>query len=86
MRHEVSSALEEGSAFVTGAVSPGCTATPVNAPPEVVGQVVRFSADAPLGRYAEPAEIAGPVVFLLSPAASFCTRIDLLVDGGFTAW
>jgi NAD(P)-dependent dehydrogenase (short-subunit alcohol dehydrogenase family) len=31
-------------------------------------------------------EIVGPVVFLLSDAAGFCTGVDLLVDGGFTCW
>jgi NAD(P)-dependent dehydrogenase (short-subunit alcohol dehydrogenase family) len=39
-----------------------------------------------MGRYADPAEIAGPVVFLLSPAASYCNGVDLLVDGGFCCW
>lgn len=68
------------------AVSPGYTATPMNSRPEMAHQVAQFSADTPLQRYAEPSEIAGPVVFLLSPAASYCTAIDLLVDGGFTAW
>jgi hypothetical protein len=28
----------------------------------------------------------GPAVFLLGDAASFCTGIDLLVDGGFVCW
>jgi NAD(P)-dependent dehydrogenase (short-subunit alcohol dehydrogenase family) len=68
------------------AVSPGYTATPMNIRPEMVDLVERFSREIPMGRYAEPEEIAGPVVFLLSPAASYCTGVDLLVDGGFCCW
>lgn len=37
-----------------------------------------------LGRPAEPEEIALPVVFLLSPAASMVTGHILVVDGGWT--
>ena len=68
------------------AVSPGYTATPMNTRPEMVDLVAQFSKEIPMGRYAEPEEIAGPVVFLLSPAASYCTGVDLLVDGGFCCW
>jgi NAD(P)-dependent dehydrogenase (short-subunit alcohol dehydrogenase family) len=68
------------------AVSPGYTATPMNTRPEMVDLVERFSQEIPMGRYAEPEEIAGPVVFLLSPAGSYCTGLDLLVDGGFCCW
>ena len=39
----------------------------------------------PLGRLGDPAEIAGGVVFLCSPAASFMTGSELVIDGGFTA-
>lgn len=68
------------------AVSPGYTATPMNTRPEMVELVERFSQAIPMGRYAQPEEIAGPVIFLLSPAASYCTGVDLLVDGGFCCW
>jgi len=39
----------------------------------------------PLARYAQPSEIAGAAVYLLSDAASFTTGTTLVVDGGFTA-
>ena len=45
---------------------------------EVVGRI-------PLGRLAEPEDIAGSVVFLASPASDFVTGHTLLVDGGWTA-
>jgi NAD(P)-dependent dehydrogenase (short-subunit alcohol dehydrogenase family) len=67
-------------------ISPGYTMTPMNSRPEMVDQMAQFASETPMQRVAEPREIAGPVVFLLSGAASFCTGTDLLVDGGFCAW
>lgn len=68
------------------ALSPGYTMTPMNSRPEVAEQVAVFASETPMQRTAQPEEMAGPAVFLLSPAASFLTGHDLVVDGGFTIW
>jgi NAD(P)-dependent dehydrogenase (short-subunit alcohol dehydrogenase family) len=73
-------------AIRVNSISPGYTATQMTRRPEVAEQVKRFEADTPLGRMAEPSELVGPAVFLLSEAASFCTGVDLIVDGGFVCW
>lgn len=67
-------------------VSPGYTATPMAKHPDVWEHVQAYARDIPLGRLAETDELVGPVVFLLSEAASYVTGTDLLVDGGATAW
>ena len=67
-------------------ISPGYTATPMNTRPEVADQVKIFEQTTPLSRMAEVEEMVGPAIFLCSPAASFCTGVDLIVDGGFVCW
>ena len=42
-------------------------------------------ADAPMGRYADPAELAAVVAFLCSDDSSFMTGAAVMVDGGLTA-
>jgi len=39
----------------------------------------------PLGRFAETAEVAAPILFLLSDAASMISGVSLPIDGGYTS-
>jgi len=64
-------------------IAPGAVATPINA--STMGDPAKLKAlDAaiPLGRMAEPAEIAGVVVFLASGKAAYMTATTVVVDGG----
>jgi NAD(P)-dependent dehydrogenase (short-subunit alcohol dehydrogenase family) len=45
----------------------------------------RFLSRIPLGRYGDPEELVGPVVFLASSMSSYVTGTTLVVDGGYLA-
>ena len=68
------------------AVAPGVVLTPMTENHFKDPYYRRMLVDsAPLGRYAEPEELAAAIAFLASDDASFVTGVVLPVDGGFLA-
>jgi NAD(P)-dependent dehydrogenase (short-subunit alcohol dehydrogenase family) len=73
------------------AICPGPVRTPMLAgfmskPADATDEVAElYSSRVPLGRVAEPHEVAEAVLFLASDRASYVTGVPLPVDGGYTA-
>ena len=74
-----------GSGICCNAIAPGIVETPLNRhyfdDRELRSAIV---ANTPAGRWGQPPEIAGPVVFLCSDAASFINGATIPVDGGWS--
>jgi len=81
-------ALEYGQQGVRiNAICPGTARTPmvervVAETPELEEELVRLH---PIGRIAEPVEIAEAALWLCSPRSSFVAGSPLIVDGGYVA-
>ena len=80
-------AFELGSSNIrVNAIAPGLVETKFASAlvknPAIHDQIVNRT---PLHRHAQPAELAGAAVYLLSDAASFTTGTVIVVDGGMTA-
>ena len=75
-----------GTGVTSNAICPGPFGTELNR--SLLDDPVKykeFVAQIPMGRWGEPHELAGAVVFLASEASSFMTGSALFVDGGWTA-
>lgn len=80
-------AAELGPAGVRcNVIAPGVVETPLTQQIRNDPDWYRAYADkSALGRWSQPSELAGAVVYLASDASSFVTGSQLLVDGGWTA-
>jgi NAD(P)-dependent dehydrogenase (short-subunit alcohol dehydrogenase family) len=78
-------ALDWAPDIRVNAIAPGYVATELTDDLRGNDQLRQSIIDrTPLERFAEPAEIAGPAVFLASDAAAYVTGSCLAVDGGWT--
>lgn len=64
------------------ALSPGYIDTPLLAGKAYLHE--QWKAATPVGRFAEPTEIAAAAAWLLSDEAAFCCGTELVMDGGYT--
>ena len=81
-------ALEWAQAGVqVNAIAPAYCETPLTKPVFNDPERHRFVCErTPMGRWGQPYELAGAVIFLASDASSFVTGHVLKVDGGWNAW
>jgi NAD(P)-dependent dehydrogenase (short-subunit alcohol dehydrogenase family) len=74
-----------GDGIRVNAVVPGVTATRMTASMDYVPEIKQVQLDhIPLGRFATPAEITAPILFLCTESASYCTGSAVVVDGGYS--
>lgn len=73
---------EEG--VLVNAVSPGFTMTELTSRTLSEEDVEELSAKVPMGRFAQPEEVAGIVYFLCSEENTYITGENIVVDGGYT--
>lgn len=73
-----------GDGIRVNAIAPGWIATPLTkALRENPERDAAITGRTPLGRWGEPSELAGGVLYLSSPLASFVTGSVLVIDGGY---
>jgi NAD(P)-dependent dehydrogenase (short-subunit alcohol dehydrogenase family) len=89
LTYSLAHALGEDGVRVN-AVHPGAIETLIGGEPTdgeaAAEQAQQFTRMVPLGRYGQPEDVAGAVVFLASDLAGYVTGESLVVDGGWTSW
>ncbi|WP_159819273.1 SDR family NAD(P)-dependent oxidoreductase [Colwellia sp. 20A7] len=65
-------------------VAPGMVPTKLTVNQSTPEHEAQFAKTCPVGRFGKPEDIAGAVVYLASPLASYVTGHQLVVDGGVT--
>jgi NAD(P)-dependent dehydrogenase (short-subunit alcohol dehydrogenase family) len=74
-----------GDSIRVNAVAPGWIETPLTTALRAdAGRSEAILARTPLKRWGKPEDVAGAVLFLCSPAASFITGSTITVDGGYS--
>lgn len=83
---------EQGYGIRVNSIHPGYVLTPMvidtmeSLPPEVAEAMQKdLLARIPLGRLAQPGEIAQAILFAASDESSYMTGSELVIDGGYTA-
>jgi gluconate 5-dehydrogenase len=72
--------------ILVNAIGPGYIETPLTAPLKANPEFDAWVTDkCPLGRWGTPADLAGAVVLLASPAGGFITGQIIYIDGGWLA-
>lgn len=83
MMTKTAAAEYAGQGIRVNAICPGAIRTAISdsLPPELIKGVVDAT---PLGRFADPSEVASLAVYLASDESSFVTGEDVYIDGGYT--
>lgn len=75
-----------GKKIRVNCVLPGTTDTPmIHTGSATDDSLAETAKSFPMKRFAQPAEIANAIIFLLSDAASYITGTEITVDGGYSA-
>lgn len=86
LTHSLAAAYAEDGIRVN-AVAPGWVVTNLSrGAREDPERAANIASRLPIGRWADPAEIADPILFLCSDAARYMTGTVMIVDGGYTSF
>ncbi len=74
-----------GSGVTVNAISPTVVETPLGRAAWAGEKGVKAKAEIPVGRFAQPEEVAALIAYIAGPEAAMITGSNVLIDGGFTS-